>query len=135
MKNLRVRSSISTSTLQVLDVLSDRISVDIFSTIAEKVYTSENIRQLLGVSAKQYYTRQSYLMKTGLIERRHSVFTLTSFGQLAYRALLIIASACRQSSELMMIDAVKSTAGIPSKEQKDLIDKLIIDPRIKKLIC
>ena len=128
MKNLLAGSSLSTSTWQVLDV-------DIFSTIAEMVNTSENIRQLLGVSAKQYYMRQSYLMKTGLIERRHSVLTLTSFGQLAYRALLIIASACRQSSELMMIDAVKSTAGIPSKEQKDLIDKLIIDPRIKKLIC
>ena len=102
-------------------------------TIAERVNTSENIRQLLGVSAKQYYTRQSYLMKTGLIERRHSVLTLTAFGQLVYSALLIIASACRQYSELLIIDVVKSTEGIPSKEQKDLINKLIIDPRIQKI--
>ena len=56
--------------------LSNQISVDIFSTIAEKVNTSENIRQLLGVSAKQYYMRQSYLMKTGLIERRQNVLLL-----------------------------------------------------------
>ena len=134
MKNLLAGSYLSTSTWQVLDVLSDRISVHLFSTIAERVNTSENIRQLLGVSAKQYYTRQSYLMKTGLIERRHSVLTLTAFGQLVYSALLIIASACRQYSELLIIDVVKSTEGIPSKEQKDLINKLIIDPRIKKLI-
>ena len=132
MKNLHAGSYVST--LQVLGVLSDRISVDIFNAIAEKVTTSDNIIQLLGVSSKQYYTRYSDLLKTGLIKRRHSVLTLTCFGRLIYHALLIIATACRHSSELIMIDAVKSTAGIPDNEQKDLIDKLICDPRIKKLL-
>ena len=51
MKNLQAGSSVST--LQVLDVLSDRISVDIFNAIAENVTTSDNIIQLLGVSSKQ----------------------------------------------------------------------------------
>ncbi len=132
MKNLPAGSSVST--LQVLDVLFDLISIDIFSAIAEKVTTSDNIIQLLRVSGKQYYTRHSDLLKTGLIKRRHSVLTLTSFGRLIYQALLIIATACRHSSELMMIDAVKSTAGMPYNEQKDLIDKLIRDPKIKKLL-
>jgi predicted transcriptional regulator len=134
MKNLQAGSSVST--LQVLDVLSDRISVDIFNAIAEKenVTTSDNIIQLLGVSSKQYYTRYSDLLRTGLIKRRHSVLTLTCFGQLIYHSLLIIATACRHSSELIMIDAVKSTSGMPDNEQKDLIDKLICDPRIKKLL-
>ncbi len=132
MKNLPAGSSVST--LQVLDVLFDLISIDIFSAIAEKVTTSDNIIQLLRVSGKQYYTRHSDLLKTGLIKRRHSVLTLTSFGRLIYQALLIIATACRHSSELMMIDAVKSTAGMPYNEQKDLIDKLTRDPKIKKLL-
>lgn len=131
MKNVQAGSSVST--LQVFDVLSDRISVDIFNAIAQKVTTSDSIIELLGVTGKQYYTRHSDLLKTGLIKRSHSVLTLTSFGRLIYQALLIIAAACRHSSELMMIDAVKSTAGIPDNEQKDLIDKLIRDPRIKKL--
>ena len=131
MKNLQAGRSVST--LQVLEVLSDRISVDMFNSIAEKVTTSDNLVRLLGVSPRQYHTRQSYLMKTGLIRRRHGVLTLTSLGYLIYRALLILASACRQSLELMMIDAVKSTGGIPRNEQKDLIDKLILDPPIKKL--
>jgi hypothetical protein len=134
MKNLQAGSSVST--LQVLDVLSDRISVDIFYAIVEKenVTTSDNIIQLLGVSSKQYYTRYSDFLRTGLIKRRHSVLTLTCFGQLIYHSLLIIATACRHSSELIMIDAVKSTSGMPDSEQKDLIDKLICDPRIKKLL-
>ena len=132
MKNLQAGSSVST--LQVLEVLSDRISVDIFNAIAENVTTSDNIIQLLGVSNKQYYTSYSDLLRIGLIKRRHSVLTLTCFGQLIYHSLLIIATACRHSSELIMIDAVKSTSGMPDNEQKDLIDKLICDPRIKKLL-
>jgi len=132
MKNLQAGSSVST--LQVLDVLSDRISVDIFNAIGEKVTASDNIIQLLDISSRQYYTRYSDLLRTGLIKRTHSVLTLTCFGQLIYHSLLIIATACRHSSELIMIDAVKSTSGMPDNEQKDLIDKLILDPRIKKLL-
>jgi hypothetical protein len=132
MKNLQAGSSVST--LQVLDVLSDRISVDIFNAIAEDVTASDNIIQLLGVSSKQYYRKYSELLRTGLIKRRHSVVTLTCFGQLIYHSLLIIATAGKHSSELIMIDAVKSTSGMPDNEQKDLIDKLICDPRIKKLL-
>jgi predicted transcriptional regulator len=132
MKNLQAGSSVST--LQVLDVLSDRISVDIFIAIGEKVTASDNIIQLLDISSRQYYTRYSDLLRTGLIKRRHSVLTLTCFGQLIYHSLLIIATAFRHSSELIMIDAVKSTSGMPDNEQKDLIDKLICDPRIKKLL-
>jgi hypothetical protein len=74
MKNLK-----SVSNLQVPDVLSDRISIDIFNAIAEKVITSDNITLLLGISQKQYYTRHSRLLETGLIKRKHGVLTLTSF--------------------------------------------------------
>ena len=132
MKNIQAGSSVST--LRVLDVLSDRISIDIFNAIAEKVTTSDNIIQLLDISAKQFYTRHSDLLKTGLIRRRNNVLILTSFGRLIYHSLLIIATACRHSSELIMVDAVKSTAGIPDNEQKDLVDTLIRDPIIKKLL-
>ena len=61
MKNVLAGGSVST--LQVLEVLSDRISVDIFNAIAEKVTTSGNIIQLLDISAKQFYTRHSDLLK------------------------------------------------------------------------
>ena len=61
MKNLK-----SVSNLQVLDVLSDRISVDILNAIAQKVTTSDSIIKLLGLTHKQYYTRHSYLLKNRL---------------------------------------------------------------------
>ena len=132
MKNVRAGSSVST--LQVLEVLSDRISVDIFNAIAQKVTTSDSIIKLLGLTHKQYYARHSYLLKTDLIKRRHSQLTLTCFGRVIYQSLLMITTACKHSSELMIVDAVKATRGIPDNEQKDLIDKLILDPRIKKLL-
>ena len=128
-----VRAGSSVSTLQVLEVLSDSISVDIFNAIAQKVTTSDSIIKLLGLTHKQYYARHSYLLKTDLIKRRHSQLTLTCFGRVIYRSLLIITTACKHSSELMIVDAVKATRGIPDNEQKDLIDKLMIF-RIKKLL-
>jgi predicted transcriptional regulator len=132
MKNVRAGSSVST--LQVLEVLSDRISVDIFNAIAQKVTSSDNIIKLLGITDKQYYTRHSDLLKTDLIKRRHRQLTLTCFGQVIYQSLSMISTACKHYSELIGIEAVKSTPGIPHNEQKDFIEKLIPDPRIKKLL-
>ena len=129
----KVREASPVSNLQVLDVLSDRISIEIFNVIAQKVTTSDRIIKLLGLTHKQYYMRYSYLLKTGLIKRRHSQLTLTCFGQMVYHSLSMIATACKHSSELIMVDAVKATRGIPDNERKDVLDKLIVDPRIKKL--
>jgi DNA-binding transcriptional ArsR family regulator len=128
MKNLD-----SPSPVQVLQVLSDPTSVDIMNAVAENVSDSGNIRELLGLTSKQYYMRYSRLLKIGIIKRKNARLTLTSFGQLIYQALLKIATAFRHSRELIMIDAIKSTAGMPHNEQKDLIDNLILDDEIKKL--
>jgi DNA-binding transcriptional ArsR family regulator len=128
MKNLD-----SPSPVQVLQVLSDPTSVAIMNAVAENVSDSGNIRELLGLTSKQYYMRYSRLLKIGIIKRKNARLTLTSFGQLIYQALLKIATAFRHSRELIMIDAIKSTAGMPHNEQKDLIDNLILDDEIKKL--
>ena len=130
----KLKSAGPVSTLQVLDVFSDRISFDIMNAISEKVTTSDNIRDLLGLTRKQFYTRHSWLVKRGLIKRKDTELTLTSFGQLIYQALLKIAIAYRHSLELRAIDVVESTAGIPHDELKNLIDKLILDAGMKKLV-
>ena len=135
MKYEKTKVSRTVSTLQVLDVFSDRISFDIMNAISEKVTTSDNIRDLLGLTRKQFYTRHSWLVKRGLIKRKDTELTLTSFGQLIYQALLKIATAFRHSLELKTIDAVKLTAGIPDDELKNVIDKLIGDLGMKKLFC
>ena len=123
----------SPSPVQVLQVLSDRIFVDIMNAVAENVSDSGNIRELLDLTSKEYYMRYSRLLKVGIVKRKNAKLTLTSFGQLIYQALLKIATAFRHLRELIMIDAIKSTAGMPHNEQKDLIDNLNLDDEIKKL--
>jgi ERCC4-related helicase len=61
-------------------------------------------------------------------------FAFTSFGQLIYKAQLKIATAFTHSSELRMIDAIKSHSGMSDDEQKRIIDKLLHDAELKNLI-
>jgi predicted transcriptional regulator len=129
----KTQSATPVSTLQVLDVLSDRMSLHIINVIAEKFTSTHNIRELLGLTSKEYYMRHSRLLKTGIIKRNDAKLTLTSFGQLIYRALLKIATAFRHYHELIIIDAIKSSAEMPHNELKDLIDKVIHDAEIKNL--
>lgn len=128
MKNIH-----SPSPVQVLLILSDRSSVEIMNAVAENVTNSGNIRELLGLTSKEYYVRCSRLLKTGIVKRKNARLTLTSFGQLIYQALVKIAIAFRHYRELIMIDAIKSTAGMPHSEHKDLIHNLNLDDEIKKL--
>ena len=121
------------STLQVPDVFSDRIFFDIMNANSEKVITSDNIRDFLGITRKRYYARHSSL-KRGLIRPKGTELSLASFGQRIYQTLLKIAIVYRHSLESRTIDAIKSTAGIPHDELKNLIEKLILDAGMKKLV-
>ena len=100
--------------------------------MAENVTNSGSIRELLGLTSKEYYVRYSRLLKSGLIKRKNTRLILTSFGQLTYQALVKIAKAFRHSRELVIIDTIKSIAGMPRNEQKDLINNLNLDDEIKK---
>ncbi len=55
------------SELDVLETISDRISLDIFSEIGMNAETSDNLIRTLGITNKQYYARSSKLMEAGLI--------------------------------------------------------------------
>ena len=129
MKNLRSQSPVSN--LLVLQLLTDRTTIDILNAVAAKVTSSNDIKELLGLTPKQYYVRRSRLMEAGIIKRTRAKFTLTSFGQLTYQALVKIAKAFRHSRELVIIDTIKSIAGMPRNEQKDLINNLNLDDEIK----
>src|SRR6476469_3359455 len=105
MKKLKEQEELST--LQVLEALSDQISIDLFNTVAKNVTTSENIIQILDITRKEYYVRSSRLLKISLIKRQDGRFSITAFGKLIYEAQLKISRAFHHSSELKMIDAVK----------------------------
>jgi predicted transcriptional regulator len=119
--------NLGVSKLQVLHVISDQTSMDIISAISNNVTNSGNLMHVLDISYKRYYDRNSRLLNIGLISRKNGQISLTSFGQLIYKAQLKIATAFTHSSELRMIDAIKSHSGMSDDEQKRIIDKLLDD--------
>jgi hypothetical protein len=74
-------------------------------------------------------------MNMGLVSRKNGEIILTSFGRLIYKAQLKIATAFSHSSELRMIDAIKSHSGMSEDQQKSVIDRLIDNSDIKNLIA
>ena len=129
-----MNKTIPASNLHVLEAISDRLSMDIITSISNDVTNSSNLMQLLDLSPKEYYSRTSTLMKMGLINRKNGEIVLTSFGRVIYKAQLKIATAFSHSSELRMIDAIKSHSGMSDDEQNMIIDKLLDDSELKNLI-
>jgi hypothetical protein len=123
------------SNLDVLESISDQLSMDIITAISNNVTNTENLMQILGITHKQYYSRSSRLLNIGLICRKNGKIILTSFGQLVYKAQLKIATAFSHSSELRMIDVIKSNSGMSEDEQNMIIDKLLDDSELKNLFA
>jgi hypothetical protein len=73
-------------------------------------------------------------LKRGLIIRIDGKFRVTAFGRLIYNAQLKIATALKYSSELKMIDAIRSYSGMSQEEKNSLIEILVKDLEIKKLV-
>ena len=128
------KSGVAISKLQVLEAISDHISIKLLDGIAENATTSDIHMQTLNISRKQYYDRSSRLVNADLIKLVDGRFTLTAFGKLVYHAELKISRAFHCASELRMIDAIKSHSGLSDGEQKNLIDKIIEDSEIRILI-
>ena len=129
------KSGAGVSKLQALEAISDHISIKLLDAIAKKASTSDNHMQMLNISRKQYYERSSRLVNADLVKLVDGRFILTSFGKVVYQTQLKISRAFYCSSELRIIDAIKSHSGLSDNEQKHLIDKIIDDSEIKKLIC
>jgi hypothetical protein len=122
------------SKLQVLEVISDQISIDIVTAISNNVTNSDNIMQLLDLTRKQHYSRCSRLSNIGLVSKQDGKMMLTSFGRIVYNAQLKIANAFSHSSQLRIIDAIKSHSGMSEDQQKIIIDKLLVDSQLKNLV-
>src|SRR6185503_1241555 len=108
----KVKTACPVSNLDVLEAFSDQLSVDIITAISNHCTNSDDLMQMLNITRKQFYTRSSRLLKIGIISRKDGEIILTSFGRLVYKAQTTIAAAFSHSSELRMIDAIKSHSGM-----------------------
>src|ERR687883_368918 len=120
---------------KVLKSISDDGSIELFSLIATKHADSELLRSETKMTRKQYYSRMSRLMKTGLIKRKNGKHTLTTFGKVVYYAQITIENATNYYWNLKAIDSLEMSNDLPAEERKKLVDNLIENNGIKEILA
>jgi DNA-binding HxlR family transcriptional regulator len=117
---------------QVLEAIADDISVNIFTNIERSTKNTNDLKQELNLGSKQFYDRVQKLIDAGLVKRSANYYT-TSFGRLTFQAYARIATAIENLQQLKIVDSILSS-NLPTVECEELIDRLINDIEIKKII-
>jgi hypothetical protein len=109
-----------------LRVIADQESLQLFFAIATKNgIGSKDLRRLGSLTKKEYYSRTSLMLETGLIKRIKGFFMLTAFGQVMYQACLQIDEAVQHFSVLKVIDVIDENTGIEDEERQKLVTLLM----------
>lgn len=123
------------SVADVLKAISDKRSLALFRIVALTNPNTEILISKTKLTRKQYYSRMSTLMKTGLIKRKNGKYTLTAFGKLIYyNALIIMENATNSYWKLKAIDSLEMSNDLPVEELKKIIDSFIDNQEIKDVL-
>jgi DNA-binding HxlR family transcriptional regulator len=118
---------------QVLEAIADDISVNIFTNIERSTKNTNDLKQELNLGSKQFYDRVQKLIDADLVKRRSANYYTTSLGRLTFQAYARIATAIENLQQLKIVDSILSS-NLPTVECEELIDRLINDIEIKKII-
>ena len=122
------------SVVEILEAISDVKSLKLFNTIATKGGSSEDLSVQLKLSRKEYYSRMSRLMKTGMVKRKNGKHFLTAFGQIVYDALVTVKKAVESYWKLKAIDSIDLSDEITVKERDKIIHTLLDDVEIREIL-
>ena len=116
-----------TSKLSILGAISDNRASNILKSIASADSNSDILITELKLTRKQYYSRMSGLIKSGLVKRQRGRYLLTAFGKVIYSAQVTleakIESALNNYWKLKAIDSLE----MPSREENDKVISMLID--------
>ena len=122
------------SIANILSAIADDKSLVLFNTIAIAGGDSDILNTRLDVTRKQYYSRISALMKTGLISRKDRQYMLTSLGKIVYDVQLMIGRATNTIWKLKAIDSIETEHKLPAEERNKIINTLIDNQDIIKIL-
>ena len=122
------------SVVEILEAISDVKSLKLFNTIATKGGNSEDLSVQLKLSRKEYYSRMSRLMKTGMVKRKNGKHFLTAFGKIVYDAQVTVKKAVESYWKLKAIDSIDLSDEITVKERDKLIQTLVDDVEIREIL-
>jgi len=122
--------------VDILRTISDKKALALFETIALVKPSSHILIDKTQLTRKQYYSRMSNLMKSGLVKRKNRQYTLTSFGKVVYDIHIIIEKVITNYYwKLKAFDLVEVTnRGLSKEEHNKILDALIDNDNIKQLI-
>ena len=122
----------------IINAISDKISLDIFKTIAaQNITDSKALRRNLKLTTRQYYNRTSRMTKVGLVKRENGKYYLTSLGKIVYNAESNIRMALQHYWKLKAIDTLQEgnlNRQLPIEEYSKILEKLIDVPEIREIL-
>ena len=135
MTSLQHSKSNKVSLSDVLKSIYDDKSLSIFQLIGEvNTNNGEIILKKLGLSSKrQFYSRISSMMATGLIKRQRGRYYLTPFGKVIYCCIVIAKKALENYYNLKAVEAIEGS-DFSNEEISRLADALIDNQQVKEFL-
>ena len=118
----------------VLDVISDSKSLEMFTSIAKNGGDSEELKHTKELTKKQFYSRMKELMNAGVVKRDKGRFSLTSLGAIVYHAQLIIESGINNYWKLRALDSIQSSGEIAEHERLKLVKTILNDNMMENIL-
>lgn len=123
----------ATTRIEVLNAISDDISLKLFDAVAEEGIETDQMGRL-NLTRKQYYSRIAKLVNAGLIRRHHHRYTITSFGKVIYGVKITLSKAMDNRWKFKAIDAMKAKNKLSPEEYQKATDLLFDDVRLKEVV-
>jgi DNA-binding HxlR family transcriptional regulator len=129
------------SLANILGAISNENALAVFKTIADTKGDTDILRTKLNITRKQYYSRISGLLKTGLVKRKNGRYSLTVFGELVYDAVMTLEKAFNNNNywKLKAIDSFEiapdQSHELSIEERNKIIETLLRDDgKIKDIL-
>lgn len=125
----------SITVAQVLEAVADDESISILKHISQKGGRSGEIRDALKLTRKKYYARLYKLNQCGLVRKKDEKYVLSTFGKVVLDMENNIETALNNYWKIKALDSLRLMSDIPADEHKKLVDSLLPDNEIKKILA
>jgi predicted transcriptional regulator len=125
------------SITSILKKISDDKALILFNSIAVSNGDKYIPLKEMNLTTKQYYSRISGLLDTGLIKRQKGKYSLTLLGKVVYDTQLTIGKTLTYYWKLKAIESFEmptEKSGLPEGELEQLIDALRDNHEIKDIL-
>jgi CheY-like chemotaxis protein len=116
---------------RILNAIADEKSWIIFQSIAYSNLESDVLLKKTNLTPKQYYSRISEMIDSGLVRRQNKKYCLTSLGKVVYGSQAITQKALNNHWKLKAVDSFDS---VPDREREQLIKELLEDKTLQELL-